>query len=63
MSEANRFVWPGPDLRPLRNEAIESVVYGTLPYAFAEKIRLKFIEHIKTRRLRVVPRTDESAIA
>ncbi len=58
LSEANRFVWPGPDLRPLRNEAIEGVVYGTLPYALAEEIRLKFIENIKTRRLRIVQRTE-----
>ena len=58
LSEANRFVWPGPDLRPLRNEDISSVALGLLPYNLAEEIRLKFIADLKARRSQVVARTD-----
>jgi hypothetical protein len=47
LSEANRFVWPGPDMRPLRNEDISSVALGLLPYNLAEEIRLKFIAYLK----------------
>ena len=44
LTEANRFVWPGPDLRPLRPGEPETVSYGALPYRLFEDIRLRFIE-------------------
>ena len=56
--EANRFVWPGPDLRPLRSHDAASVAYGLLPYGLAEEIRLKFIALLKGRRTRIVTRTE-----
>ncbi len=56
LSEANRFVWPGPDLRPGRRGDAASVAYGQLPYALFETIRLKFLAAIRARRAGVVPR-------
>jgi hypothetical protein len=32
LTEANRFVWPGPDLRPARQQDAASVAYGLLPF-------------------------------
>jgi len=58
LSEANRFAWPGPDLRPMRQGDAQSVAYGQLPYAFFEQVRLRFISLLKARRARVVPRTE-----
>jgi hypothetical protein len=58
LTEANRFVWPGPDLRPVRPGDLASVVYGPLPFALFEEIRSKFIAAIKARRARVVPRSE-----
>ena len=57
LTEANRFVWPGPDLRPLAPGDAGTVAYGLLPYALFENIRLKFIAALKLRTARTVPRT------
>jgi hypothetical protein len=57
LTEANRFVWPGPDLRPSRRGDASSVAYGLLPYALFEEIRSKFIMALKARAARTVPRT------
>lgn len=58
LSEANRFLWPGPDLRPLRRGDMASVAYGQLPYALFETIRQKFIAALRARRAGVVPRSE-----
>lgn len=58
LSEANRFIWPGPDLRPLRNNDIASVALGQLPYNLIEEIRLKFFAHLKAHRAKLVSRTE-----
>ncbi|MEA1650723.1 hypothetical protein UAJ10_17085 [Nitrospirillum sp. BR 11164] len=58
LTEANRFVWPGPDLRPSRAGDWTSVAYGLLPYSLMEMIRLKFIALLKTNRSAIVRRTD-----
>ncbi len=58
LAEANRFTWPGPDLRPLRNGDAQSTVYGPLPYGLFEEIRLKFIAAPNGQAVRAVPRTE-----
>jgi hypothetical protein len=58
LSEANRFLWPGPDLRPARHGDAPSVAYGQLPYTLFEEIRRKFIAAIRARRAGVVPRSE-----
>ena len=58
LTEANQFIWPGPDLRPTSPGDIASVAYGLLPFALFEQIRQRFIAVIRTRRARLVPRTE-----
>ena len=58
LTEANRFIWPGPDLRPVRAADNASVAYGLLPYRLTEEIRLKFLALAKTRKARIVGRTE-----
>lgn len=58
LTEANRFVWPGPDLRPLTRGNASSVAYGTLPYALFEQVRLKFVGLLKARKAQAVFRTE-----
>ncbi len=48
LAEANRFTWPGPDLRPLRRGDAESTAYGPLPYGLFEEIRMKFIAALRS---------------
>lgn len=52
LSEANRFLWPGPDLRPARSGDAATVAYGQLPYTLFEGVRAKFIGAIRARRAR-----------
>ena len=58
LTEANRFIWPGPDVRPVAPGDPGSVAYGPLPYALFEQIRLKFLVALKARRARAVRRTE-----
>lgn len=58
LTEANRFIWPGPDLRPATPGDPMSVAYGPLPYALFEQIRLKFLAALKVRRAHAVRRTE-----
>lgn len=52
LTEANRFIWPGHDLRPLIAGNSSSIAHGLLPYTLFEDIRLKFIQAVKTRATR-----------
>lgn len=58
LTEANRFIWPGPDLRPASPGDIASVGYGLLPFALFEQIRQRFLAVIRARRARLVTRTE-----
>ncbi len=58
LTETNRFIWPGPDLRPAQPGNAASVAYGQLPYGLFETIRLKFIAALKAQASLTVPRTS-----
>lgn len=56
--EANRFVWPGPDLRPGVNGEPSSIAYGSLPERLFERIRLGFLAKTKENQAPLVSRTE-----
>lgn len=59
LTEANRFVWPGPDLRMQEPGGDpESVAYGLLPRTLFKKITGKLAVAIEARLARVVRRTQ-----
>ncbi len=58
VSEANRFIWPGPDLRFLPGQGAASVAYGMLPPAVFTHVKQRFFAHIQARRANVVRRTE-----
>jgi hypothetical protein len=58
LSEANRFAWPGPDLRPTTPGDPSGVAYGLLPRALFKEVTAKLAEAIAARAARVVPRTE-----
>jgi hypothetical protein len=51
LTESNKFVWPGPDLRPL---GTETGYYGPLPPALFEEVKRRFValarDHKQTGR-------------
>jgi hypothetical protein len=58
LTEANRFRWPGPDLRPAVPGDSATLAYGPLPYALFEAIRLKLIATVRAARAGIVPRSE-----
>jgi mRNA-degrading endonuclease toxin of MazEF toxin-antitoxin module len=55
VSEGNRFVWPGPDLRPIDSDVFE---YGFLPPALFQRVQAKLRTYAAARQFRIVPRTE-----
>lgn len=53
-SEANDFVWPGPDLRPAVSGDPKSAAFGCLPPRFFDALKQRLME----RRSKLVARTE-----
>jgi hypothetical protein len=58
LTDANRFTWPGPDLRPRVHGDAASVAYGYLPRRLFEEVRAKLAHAIEARLAGVVRRTE-----
>ena len=58
VSEANRFSWPGPDLRFLPGEGPKSAAYGFLPPGLFRIIRDRFVARGRQKALSLVTRTE-----
>ena len=57
VSEVNDFIWPGPDLRPVPDNA-SRFDYGLLPPGLFRQIRDRMKAWATSRQLRTVPRTE-----
>jgi hypothetical protein len=58
LTEANRFAWPGPDLRFPAGEDAASVAYGLVSRRFFRELRDRFVAMLRSSRVRVVERDD-----
>lgn len=58
ITEANEFVWPGPDLRAVPGRDESTIAYGTLPPRFFAHVRDKFLERDHREKSRRVKRTE-----
>jgi hypothetical protein len=58
LSEANRFLWPGPDLRPDRSGDPQSVALGLLPASLYDLVRTKWLAAFDRRATAQVHRTS-----
>lgn len=58
LTEANDFIWPGPDLRPAVSGDPSSVAYGMLPPGFMKALRARLIERWQAKHVRAVGRTE-----
>jgi hypothetical protein len=47
VSEANRFRWPGPDVRPVTGQGLESAILGQLPRKLYLEVRDRFVARWK----------------
>ncbi|NNU62909.1 plasmid maintenance toxin (PemK-like) [Ochrobactrum soli] len=55
LSESNRFVWPGPDLRPVDGD---SGYYGPLPPTLFAEIRDRFVALARSARHRQTQQSE-----
>jgi hypothetical protein len=58
VAEANEFIWPGPDLRPIPGRDISTIAYGALPPRFFAFVAEKFLEHDQRGKAARVRRTE-----
>lgn len=58
LSEANDFIWPGPDLRPAVSGDASSVAYGMLPPGFMTVLRERLMQRWREKRAVVTRRTE-----
>lgn len=54
--EVNRFIWPGPDLRPVSRARPTTFAYGMLPPALFRKVRDQIVALARQSRLPVTAR-------
>lgn len=55
LSESNRFVWPGPDMRPVDSD---TGYFGPLPPNLFAEVKRRFVELAKSQRHRATPRSE-----
>ena len=58
VTEINRFVWPGPDLRPISRGEPDQFDYGPLPPDLFLEIKERLLACYAARRLKIVNRTQ-----
>jgi len=58
VNEVNRFVWPGPDLRPVSRAEPDRFAYGPLPPALLKQVRVRLAACAAAQRLARVQRTE-----
>lgn len=58
VTDANRFIWPGPDLRFVRPGDPSSGAYGLLPAGTYKEVRDKFVAAVRARKASAVTRSE-----
>ena len=57
-TEANAFVWPGPDVRPIPGSNPARIIYGRVPDELLRMGALSFLANRKKQRAALVARTS-----
>ena len=58
LTEANRFTWPGPDVRHVKSGEPSGFSYGELPAKLYEQVRGQWLALHAARRTELVMRTE-----
>jgi hypothetical protein len=58
LDEANRFIWPGPDIRPFATKNGHAISYGTLPPGLFKIVRDRFLALDAKAQIKPVTRTE-----
>jgi hypothetical protein len=57
-SELNRFYWPGPDIRLVKNDEHWTPYYGTIPAKLFDEVKARFLGLAKQGKIKMVPRSE-----
>ena len=57
-TEANAFVWPGPDIRPVPGRTPPTVIYGRVPDSLLRQVARSYLANRDKQRSRLIPRTE-----
>ena len=57
-TEANAFVWPGPDIRPIPGRTPSTVIYGRVPIGLLRRVARSYLENRAKQKSRFVPRSE-----
>jgi len=60
-TEANAFIWPGPDVRPVPGRAPTTMIYGRIQDALLQQVARSYLLNRRKQRSRLVPRTENSS--
>jgi hypothetical protein len=58
LTEANRFLWPGPDIRRAIPNKEQSFAFGELPYGLFVKIRAGFLQAVRAQVATAINRSE-----
>jgi len=58
LTEANDFIWPGPDLRPVPGGDAGTVAYGFLPPGFMKALRERLERRRREKKFQATARTE-----
>ena len=57
-TEANAFLWPGPDVRPIPGRAPRTMIYGKIPNALLRRVAKSYLVNRRKQRSQLVTRTE-----
>ena len=57
-TEANAFVWPGPDIRPVPDRTPSTVIYGRVPDSLLMQVARSYLANRDKQRSQSVARTE-----
>lgn len=57
-TEANAFIWPGPDVRPVPGRVPRTVLYGRIADALLRQVARSYLMNRQKQRSRLVSRTE-----
>ena len=57
-TEANSFIWPGPDIRPVPGRSPATVIYGRVPDGLLKAVAQSYLANRDRQRERLVARTE-----
>ena len=55
-TETNAFIWPGPDVRPIPDGPVGTMVYGRIPNSLLQRVIASYVENHDNRRATIVVR-------